>query len=118
MRKLIAYFFLAAILNVVLFHPLETMNTNTYLSVPDPINSIAEFVMEVCLDVQDSHPGDEREAESDHFNSTLKLFSAFENTTGLFARQNLILVEIERLPSNALLLPQAFTTIHNPPPEA
>lgn len=117
MRSLKAYFFLAVILNVVLFHPLETTYSNAYLSVPDPVNSITEFVMEVCLDIQDSQPGDERESESDHFSSAIKLFSSFKNAN-LLVRQNLVIAEIANLSSNAAPVLKVFISVNNPPPEA
>lgn len=117
MRRLKAYFFLAVILNIVLFHPLETMQSDAYLSVPDPINSITEFVMEVCLDIQDNRPGDERESESDHFNSAIKLFSSFKNAY-LLVRQNLIIAEISNLFSDVTPVLKVFISITNPPPEA
>ncbi|MBX2946117.1 MAG: hypothetical protein KF725_09800 [Cyclobacteriaceae bacterium] len=116
MTKLKVYFFLAVILNVVLFHPLETMYNNAPLSVQDPINSLAEFLMEVCLDIQDGQPGDEREGESEHFSSAFKLFSSLKNMN-LRARQNLILTEIGNLSLNETPVLQVFLSINNPPPE-
>lgn len=118
MRKLIAYFFLAVILNVVLFHPLETMHTNAYLSAPDPINSIAEFVMEVCLNIPDTQPGDERETESEHFSNGLKLVGGFEIMGCSIIRQNLIIAELVKISSAVSILSETFISINNPPPEA
>lgn len=117
MHRLKAYFFLGVIINIVLFHPLETMQSDIFLTAPDPINSLTELVMEVCLDIQDNQPGDERESESEHFSSAIKLFSSFKNAN-LLIRQNLMIAEIANLSSNAAPVLKVFISINNPPPEA
>ncbi|MBX2962298.1 MAG: hypothetical protein KF687_07285 [Cyclobacteriaceae bacterium] len=109
------YFFLGITLNVVLFHPLETMSNKVYLSVQDPINSIVEFIVEVCLDAEDNHPGDERESESDHFQHFIKLFG---NENRVVISGSIIESEITTFNARTPLVLSVFISINNPPPEA
>lgn len=117
-RQFIAYFFLAIIFNVVLFHPLETFQYGFKEQEEDPINSMTEFVVEVCLDIEDMQPGDERESESEQFNGLTKLITVFNNgfmyrlASDLSFKRPKILLNQE-----ILFICKGFLAVFSPPPE-
>lgn len=118
MRQLIAYFFLAVMLNVLLFHPLETIQHNFSDLEDDPINSVAEFVMEVCLDIEDAFAGDEREAESEHFSGFGKLFTTHNN--GYTILPKIEAASTSNTPKAAreiIFICKGYMTVFSPPPE-
>ncbi|MBX2970726.1 MAG: hypothetical protein KF803_15245 [Cyclobacteriaceae bacterium] len=118
MRQLIAYFFLAVMLNVLFFHPLETIQHNFSELENDPINSVAEFVMEVCLDIEDTLAGDEREAESEHFSGFGKLFTTHNN--GYTILPNIEAASTSSTPEAArelIFICKGYMTVFSPPPE-
>jgi|SRR5690606_23025666 hypothetical protein len=118
MRQLIAYFFLSVMLNVVLFHPLETIQHNFSNMENDPINSITEFVMEVCLDIEDTVAGDERETESEHFNVLAKLISVFTNGyTFLSKPESNATNRTSVITQEMIFICKGYMTVFSPPPE-
>lgn len=115
MQRVIAYFFLLIIVNVVFFHPMSSVDRELHLF-SDPVNSLAEFVVEVCLQIEDVHPGDERESESDHFNLS-KLFKASGASSMLTIRHNYLLVNQAVAARPVVFIFQDFIRLTTPPPE-
>ncbi len=115
MQRVIAYFFLLIIVNVVFFHPMSSVDRELHLF-SDPVNSLAEFVVEVCLQIEDVHPGDERESESDHFNLS-KLFKASGASSMLTVRHNYLLVDQAIAVLPLVITVQDFIRLATPPPE-
>ena len=84
--------------------------------VADPINSIAELVVEVCLDIPDTQTGDERDAESEQF-SGFQVTSSFVNSSMILQRKNFIIVTPQlRFYNSSIPSGSAFAVI-SPPPE-
>jgi hypothetical protein len=115
MQKAIAYFFLLITVNVVFFHPMHSVDPDKHL-LTDPVNSITEFVVEVCLNIEDVHPGDEREAESAHFN-TVKLFQTPGASAIQIVRKNFLLIQQVSYAHAVSVFIQDFIRIATPPPE-
>lgn len=116
MRTLAAYLFLLISLNVVLFHPMVGIDGLMHSDSHDPVNSITEFVVEVCFNIEDIHPGDEREAESEHFN-VVKLLSTFQSDSIQIIRQNFFLENTGIPVIQAAFFSQQYALVHTPPPE-
>jgi len=115
MRKLYAYIFLGIMLNVVLFHSMDTPDENAYITTQDPVNSLTEFVIEICFNILDNQPGDERQSESNHF-KLAKLVSTTCPLSSTLLRKNYL---IHKIVSNSqrLDISSVIITITNPPPE-
>lgn len=102
------------IINIVFFHSFERIEQNAFEYEQDPVNSLAEFVIEVCFDTQDHHPGDERQAESS--SDTSKIFtSAFKNLQ--LIRMDALLCDQLCSQHYDLSISQTWLDINNPPPE-
>jgi hypothetical protein len=115
MRKFYAYIFLAIMLNVILFHSMDSGDKDAYIATQDPINSIAEFVIEVWFDVPDTQPGDERQTESGHFKLAKVIGTTCPVSAVLLRKNYLILNLINSF--EVFLIPTFSIAISNPPPE-
>lgn len=118
LRQLLAYFFLVSILNVVFFHPLETFQYGFKEYEEDPINSMTEFVVEVCLDIEDMQPGDERESESEQFNGFTKLITVF-NGGFMYRLPHVTSFRSQKqMPKQEILfICKGFFAVFSPPPD-
>ena len=118
LRQLLAYFFLVIILNVVFFHPLETFQHGFKEYEADPINSMTEFVVEVCLEIEDMQPGDERESESEQFNGFTKLITVF-NVGYIDPLSHRISSSSQKLipKHEVLFICKGFFAVLSPPPD-
>jgi acyl-coenzyme A synthetase/AMP-(fatty) acid ligase len=84
----------------------------------DPINSVAEFVVEICLDVEDTLPGDERESESEHFNGFGKILTFYNS--GYTALPKAVIKSTDSTPVTAReinFICKGYMTVFSPPPE-
>lgn len=115
MRKLYAYIFLAIMFNVILFHSMDTNDKDAFITTQDPINSITEFVIEVCFDILDTQPGDERQAESGHF-KLAKLIGTTGPVCSALMRKNYFILNLT-IRSEVYKLPSFSIAVSNPPPE-
>jgi hypothetical protein len=117
-RQFIAYFFLAIIFNVVLFHPLETFQYGFKEQEKDLINSMTEFVVEVCFDIEDMQPGDEREYESEQFNGLTKLITVFNGGFMYSLAHGIFLSSQKLIPKQEMLfICKGFFAVLSPPPD-
>jgi hypothetical protein len=115
MRKFYAYIFLAIMLNVILFHSMDSADKDAYIATQDPINSIAEFVIEVWFDVPDTQPGDERQTESGHF-KLAKVIGTTCPVSAVLLRKNYLILNLINS-SEVFTIPTFSIAISNPPPE-
>jgi hypothetical protein len=102
-------------LNVVAFYAVTPIHS-VYDVTDDPVNSVTEFVIEVCFDIQDNLPGDERDAESGFFNLS-KLMSTYEVTFICILRQNFLLALIPISAEINSAYPEHYGLVNYPPPE-
>mgnify|MGYP005855292615 CR=1 FL=1 len=118
LKQLLAYFFLVIKFNVVFFHPLETFQYGFKEYEDDPINSMTEFVVEVCLDIEDMQPGDEREPESEQFNGLTKLITVF-NGGFMYQLSHGISFSSQKLTpkQEILFICKGFFAVFTPPPD-
>lgn len=110
----VSLFFLVLILNVLVLPEWVQPHENVFSD--DPINSITEFVMEVCLDFEDITPGDEREEEAPFSNQGKQVSQFLVNDLVALKRPvSSFMAEIciERC---AVFFPVYFD-INTPPPE-
>jgi hypothetical protein len=117
LTQLTAWIVLCVILNIVIFPALPGIPGSSQLRVhEDPVNSLAEFVIEVCLEIEDHLPGDEREAESGLFN-LVKLLSPVERETIAISRSNYLLSAVYSLRWWSAEIPDPCIAILSPPPQ-
>ena len=115
MRRAFSYFFLLLIINLVLFHPMNETDW-VYSASNDPINSLTELVLEVCLEVPDTQAGDERSGETDQF-SGLQVISWCTGCSVLLERTNMAIASAGLSIVCTAIPPRISVAVISPPPE-